>query len=104
MKKLRPILGISLLVQSVTFFVLCLVNLEKKKNLAKAFGFFSALGGITGITLLVVEYRNRKKAKLAEEDLYDEFYEDFDDFDDFEDYDVSEDELLCSFEGNQSEE
>ncbi len=104
MKKLRPILGVSLLVQSVTFFVLCLVNLEKKKNLAKAFGFFSALGGIAGVTLLVVEYRNRKKAKLAEDDLYDEFYEDFDEFDEFEDYNVSEDDLLCSFEGTQSEE
>lgn len=104
MKKLRPILGVSLIVQSITFFVLCLVNLEKKKNLAKAFGFFSALGGIAGVSLLVVEYRNRKKAKLAEEDLYDEFYDEFDDFDEFDDYNVSEDDLLCSFEGAESEE
>ena len=100
MKKIRPILGISLLVQSITFLVLCLINLEKKKNLAKVFGVFSALGGISGVALLVYEYRSRKKAKLAEEDLYDEFYEDFDEFDDF---DVSEDDLLCSFEDAQPE-
>ncbi len=101
MKKIRPILGVSLLVQSITFLVLCLINLEKKKNLAKVFGVFSALGGITGVALLIYEYKARKQAKLADDELYDEFYEDFDEFDDF---DVSEDELLCSFEGAQSEE
>lgn len=97
MKKIRLILGISLLVQSITFFVLCLVNLEKKKNLAKTFGAFSALGGIAGVALLVSEYKNRKKIKAAEEDLYDEFCEDFDDFE------IDEDDLVCSFEGSENE-
>lgn len=101
MKKIRPILGVSLLVQSITFLVLCLVNLEKKKNLAKTFGIFSAIGGIGGVALLVMEYKSRKAAKEDDLDLYDEFYEDFDEFDDFDD---SDDELLCTFEGAQSEE
>ncbi len=92
MKKIRLILGISLIVQSITFFILCLVNLEKKKGLAKSFGVFSALGGIAGVALLVSEYKNRKKLKVAEADLYDEFS------DDFEEFDVSEDDLVCSFE------
>ncbi len=96
MKKLRPILGISLIVQSVTFFVLCLLNLEKKKNLAKAFGVFSALGGIAGAALLISEYKSRKKLKEMEDDYFDEF----DEFaESFEDFDADEDDILCSFEG-----
>ncbi|MBR5779875.1 MAG: hypothetical protein IKY21_04545 [Clostridia bacterium] len=96
MKKLRPIISISLLIQSATFFVLCLLNLEKKKNLAKAFGFFGAIGGIAGIALLVSEFKKRKKLKAAEDaylDEYDEFISDF------EDFDADEDDILCTFEG-----
>ncbi|MBQ1206617.1 MAG: hypothetical protein IIW39_06670 [Clostridia bacterium] len=99
MKKLRPIIGISLLVQSATFFVLCLLNLEKKKSLAKAFGFFGALGGIAGVTLLISEFRRRKKLKAAEDaylDEYDEFVSDF------EDFDADEDDILCTFEGKEA--
>lgn len=93
MKKIRPILGVSLIIQSITFLVLCLVNIEKKKALAKTFGVFSAVGGVAGVALLVIEFRNRKKSKKAEAELYDEFSDDFDDFD------IEEDELLCTFEG-----
>ncbi len=99
MKKLKPILGISLLVQSVTFFVLFLVNAEKKKNLARVFAIFSAAGGIAGGALLVSEYRDRKRLKSADEDYFDEFDELFDDFDDDE---ISEDDILCSFEGSEA--
>ena len=99
MKKLRPIIGISLLVQSATFFVLCLLNLEKKKNLAKAFGFFGAVGGIIGITLLVSEFKKRKKLKAAEE-AYLEEYDEF--INDFEDFDADEDDILCTFEGKNA--
>ena len=99
MKKLRPIIGISLLVQSATFFVLCLLNLEKKKNLAKAFGFFGAIGGIIGITLLVSEFKKRKKLKAAEE-AYLEEYDEF--INDFEDFDADEDDILCTFEGKNA--
>ena len=99
MKKLRPIIGISLLVQSATFFVLCLLNLEKKRSLAKAFGFFGAIGGIAGIALLVSEFRKRKKLKAAEEaymDEYDEFISDL------EDFDTNEDDIICNFEGTEA--
>ena len=102
MKKFKPILGISLIVQSITFFVLCLLNIEKKKNLAKAFGVMGALGGIAGAALLVSEYKNRKKLKAAE----DAYLVEFDEFDEFiDDYDELEadDEILCSFEGESAE-
>ena len=96
MKKLRPIIGISLLVQSATFFVLCLLNLEKKRNLAKAFGFFGAVGGIAGVALLVSEFKKRKKRKAAEDADWDEYDECISDF---EDFDTNEDDILCTFEG-----
>ncbi len=94
-KKIRPILAVSLFVQSITFLVLSLVNAEKKKNLAIVFGVFSAIGGIAGIALTVSEVKDRKRAKLAamEEDEY--FDEILDEFDDLH---IGEDEITCSFE------
>ena len=92
MKKFRPILGISLCVQSITFFILFLVYAEKKKNLAKAFAAISAAGGIAGAALLISEAKKNKKPAEDEDD--------FDDFeDDFDELDVDEDDILCSFEG-----
>ncbi len=91
MKKLKPILGISLLVQSVSFLVLCLINLEKKKSLATVFGIFSAIGGVAGTALLVSNYK--------EEKIKDDFFDDEDFFfdEDFED-DFSEcDDIECNF-------
>ncbi|MBR2901098.1 MAG: hypothetical protein IKC39_02500 [Clostridia bacterium] len=99
MKKFRPILGISLLVQSITFFVLYLVNVEKKKNLAKAFAAFAAIGGVSGAVLLYAEYKERKMLKDFDAE---EYYDDFDEFlDDLDDIDVSEDDIACSFENTE---
>ena len=99
MKNFKPILGISLLAQSLTFFVLALVNVERKKNLARAFGLMSAVSGIAGGGLLYSEYVDRKKRLEAEEDMFDEFDEFFEDYDDI---DVCEDDILCSFENNEA--
>jgi len=94
-KKIRPILAVSLFVQSITFLVLSLVNAEKKKNLAIVFGVFSAIGGVAGIALTVSEVKDRKKMKQAalEEDEY--FDEILDEFDDLQ---IGEDDISCSFE------
>ncbi len=99
MKKFRPIIAISLLVQSISFLIISLVNVEKRKNVAVAFGVFSAIGGIAGAGLLVSEIVDRKKAAL-EEDFYDEDY--FDELlDEIDDLDlVSDDEIDCAFEAN----
>ncbi len=95
MKRLKPIIGISLLLQSLTFLVLCLVNIEKKKNLAAVFGVFSAIGGVAGATILAVDYKERKD--MFYEDIDEDFYYD-DDFDDFEEDDlIEEHEIDCSF-------
>ena len=94
-KKLKPIVGVSLLIQSITFFVLFLVNAEKKKNLSRVFAIFSAIGGIAGVALLVSEFRDRKKAKnaaLEDDEYFDEILDDFDDFN------IGEDDISCSFE------
>ena len=99
MKGIKPILGITLLAQSVTFFVLFLVNAEKKKNLSRAFAAISAIGAIAGGTLLVLDYQERKKLKEAEEDMFDEFDEFLEDYDDV---DVCEDDILCSFENTEA--
>ena len=87
MKKLKPILGISLIVQSISFLILCLMNVEKKKNLATVFGVFSALGGVAGAALLISSRKDRKcEEELFEEDFYldEEFEDDFADCDDIE--------------------
>lgn len=99
MKNFKPILGISLLVQSLTFLILALVNVERKKNLAKAFAVIGAVSGVAGGALLCVEYSNRKKLASAEDDMFDEFDEFFEDYDDM---DVCEDEIACSFENAEA--
>lgn len=94
MKRLKPILGISCLVQSITFFILCLINVEKKKNAATAYGIFSAIGCAAGTALLISDYKERK---AMEEDFYaDEYFDEIlDEFD--EDDLIEEDDIDCAF-------
>ncbi|MBR4950791.1 MAG: hypothetical protein IKU23_02140 [Clostridia bacterium] len=95
MKKFKSILGISLLVQSVTFFILCAVNLEKRKSLAKACGIFAVIGGVAGATLLITEYKKRKNAQ-EEIDLSDEYFDEL--FDEYDDQELLEEEDIdCAF-------
>ncbi|MBR4279406.1 MAG: hypothetical protein IKT34_04420 [Clostridia bacterium] len=100
MKKFRPIIGISLLIQSITFFILSILNIEKKKPLASAFGILGAIGGAAGTYLLVSDYKERKQALLDEEEFFDEFDELYGDFDDFE---ISDDDITCAFESEDGE-
>ena len=96
-KKIRPILAVSLCIQSLTFFILALINAEKKKGLAAAFAVIGAAGGVAGGTLLYKEIKERN----CDDDFDPEDYlDDFDD--DFDDLDVSEDDILCSFEDEEN--
>lgn len=103
MKKLRPILGISLLIQSVTFLILSLVNVEKNKNKSIAYGVFSALGGVAGAGLLAYEAKERKKNAFVEDDFDAEDYFDeiLDGIDDVEI--IDEDDIDCAFEAEQAD-
>lgn len=100
MKKFRPIIGISLIIQSITFFILSILNIEKKKPLASAFGIFGAIGGAAGAYLLATDYKERKQALLEDEEFFDEFDELYGDFDDFE---ICDDDITCSFEDEEDE-
>lgn len=91
MKKLKPILGISLLVQSISFLVLCLLNLEKKKSVAAVFGIFSAIGGVAGTALLI----SNSKDEQLDDELFDD--EDFFFDEDFEDDFAECDDIECNF-------
>jgi hypothetical protein len=88
MKKTKMIVGISLMVQSITFFILFLIYWNKKKNLAKTFAAFSAAGGVVGAYCLISEMKRCRCCKVDEDDI-DE---------DFADLDVCEDDILCSFD------
>lgn len=94
MKKTKMIIGISLLVQSLAFFILFLIYWGKKKNLAKTFAAFAAAGGVVGAYCLVSELKCRKH--IGE-------YDDEDIDEDFADLDVCEDDILCSFDDGDND-
>ncbi|MBO4276998.1 MAG: hypothetical protein J5925_01200 [Clostridia bacterium] len=99
MKKFRPILGISLCIQSLTFFILALINIEKKKALAATFAVLGAAGGAAGGVLLYNEIKERKsEAEFDPDDYLDNFDDDFDDCD------ICEDDIVCTFEDDKKEE
>ena len=93
-KKIRPILAISLCIQSITFFILALINLEKKKSLAATFAVIGAAGGVAGGVLLSQEIKERT-AGFDEDDFFDDFDADLDDLD------IGEDDIICSFEDEE---
>jgi len=89
MKKTKMIIGIMLMVQSITFFILFLIYWGKKKNLAKTFAAFAAAGGVVGAYCLVSELKSLKCCDSFDDEDIDE---------DFADLDVCEDDILCSFD------
>lgn len=89
MKKTKMIIGITLMVQSITFFILFLIYWGKKKNLAKTFAAFAAAGGVVGAYCLISELKGRKCCTAFDDEGIDE---------DFADLDVCEDDILCSFD------
>ena len=93
MKNLKKILGISFLVQSVSFGLLFFLLSKKKKSYSKAFAAMSILGALSSSICFFLSIKDVKKKKrlIALEDCCDCD----DDFD--EDYD-DDDDLSCSFE------
>ncbi len=89
MRKTKTILGISLLVQSLSFFILFIIYWGKRKSLAKTFIAFSAAGGLAGGYLLVSDLLCKKSDLEFDDEEIDE---------DFADLDVLEDDIVCSFD------
>lgn len=90
-KNVKSIIGICLLVQSVSFLILFFMFWKKKKSLSSAFAALSAIGGISGAYLLLSEIK-AKKASNADDSFFD-----FDD-DDFSLDNFDADDIECSFE------
>ncbi|HBR31914.1 MAG: hypothetical protein PHD46_01535 [Eubacteriales bacterium] len=95
MKKTKVIIGISLMVQSITFFILFLIYWGRKRSLAKTFAAFSAAGGLVGAFCLISELKVSKCCTSFDDEDIDE---------DFADLDVCEDDILCSFDESETEE
>ena len=93
MKNKRQVFGIAFVAQALTCLVLSIILWNKNKVLARTFAVVSALGGVAGTYFLLSDRVQKKLASC---------FSDAEDFeDDFEDFDVSEDDILCTFEGEE---
>lgn len=63
MKKTRLIIALSLMVQSITFFILFFVYADRKKNLSRVFLGCGAAGFIGGSVLLFKEFKAQRAMK-----------------------------------------
>ena len=93
MKNKKQVFGIAFVAQAVTCLVLSMILWNKNKVLARTFAVVSALGGVAGTYFLLSDRVQKKLASC---------FSDAEDFeDDFEDFDVCEDDILCTFEGEE---
>jgi hypothetical protein len=93
MKNKKQVFGIAFVAQALTCLVLSIILWNKNKVLARTFAVVSALGGVAGTYFLLSDIVQKKLASC---------FSDAEDFeDDFEDFDVSEDDILCTFEGEE---
>ena len=93
MKNKKQVFGIAFVAQALTCLVLSIILWNKNKVLARTFAVVSALGGVAGTYVLLSDRVQKKLASC---------FSDAEDFeDDFEDFDVSEDDILCTFEGEE---
>ncbi len=93
MKNKKQVFGIAFVAQAVTCLVLSIILWNKNKVLARTFAVVSALGGVAGTYFLLSDRVQKKLASCFSDG------EEFED--DFEDFDVSEDDILCTFEGEE---
>ena len=95
MKKSKLIIGIALICQSFTCFILFVTYFSKKKDLAKTFFALGLAGGIAATYALYLEMKERKEYnELAHDYCYGDECDCFDDgcadcYGDYDDIDVS---------------
>ncbi len=95
MKNKKQVFGIAFVAQALTCLVLSIILWNKNKVLARTFAVVSALGGVAGTYFLLSDRVQKKLASCFSdgEELED----------DFEDFDVCEDDILCTFEGEDED-
>lgn len=95
MKNKKQVFGIAFTVQAITCLLLSIVLWNKNKVMSRVFAVVSALGGLAGTYFLLSEGIHKKLAScFSDSDEAD---------DDFEDFDVCEDDILCTFEGEDDD-
>ncbi len=95
MKNKKQVFGIAFVAQALTCLVLSIILWNKNKVLARTFAVVSALGGVAGTYFLLSDRIQKKLAScFSDTDEAD---------DDFEDFDVCEDDILCTFEGEEDD-
>lgn len=95
MKNKKQVFGIAFVAQALTCLVLSIILWNKNKVLARTFAAVSALGGVAGTYFLLSDRVQKKLAScFSDSDEAD---------DDFEDFDVCEDDILCTFEGEDDD-
>lgn len=95
LKKTKFFIGISLLVQSVTFLTIFFVLLIKKKSVSKTFLIVGLLGGVSGTVLTYKALKEDKQFKAmmaAVDNLYD-YDDDYDDVEILTDDTASEEDF-----------
>lgn len=107
MRKSNLIIGISLVIQSITMFILFLSFMNKnKKQLAGTFLTVGIIGGVVGAWMLYLEYvENAKQRHIAKMDACYECGEDCEDcmnFDGFDDFDF-DDEVKYTIQDGEEE-
>lgn len=90
-QKIRFITGITLVTQAIVFAVLCVILWGKKRSLAKVFASVAALGGLSGVLLLM----KCKKKPCTDKELTEEEDVFGDGFD--------EDDVFCNFENEDED-
>ncbi|MBQ8551847.1 MAG: hypothetical protein IJ428_03430 [Clostridia bacterium] len=99
LKKTKFYVGITLIVQAVSFAALFIALCRKKRSVANAILAIAAIGGITGAVLLYLDSKDelkRRKIIAARDACCAEDLDGYDDLYDFDTEDESEDECeLC---------
>ena len=96
MKRTKFYVGISLVIQCISFGLVSAILWDKKKSVARALAISAGVGGLAGAACLISDAYDRKRLKECD-CIYDDDYDD-DFFEDDDDITYDDDDINCSFE------